>query len=1032
MSNNKNSKKIKILLILSGIILFVFAFFPTLARYKHRTSYYELTEWDGTVASKYRSGSGTEVDPYIISNGSEFAYFAKQLEHTNYSGVYFELGNDIVLNKGIFDYDGIISYTLDDSIYEITEFTGEYSEGNVNKFSKMKEFNGHLDGNLYRIYGLYMTSKTENDLALFDSIGGSISNLYITNSIIYGGNNTSMLAINSNDASIKNVMIDGYVIGKNDNMITEYDIDSITTGNTINLSSYNYQGTYISSTLTGTFTSTENNKLIINGTEYPNGEFKVNLNENSDIEYSLLTEDTYTLSNLKYTITTNHGVSSGFIINSNNTTLNTVVNKSSVIGKNNASGFIYSSSGILKLENGYNAGNIESNITSGLINYVNSGEVTINSFYNNLDLTGSFIYSVSSGKVNILNSFTAGTGYVIDTVNSDVNVTNSYAINSATIKNGEISGKFTTKDIGSLKNNQFIKNDLQYKEFISIADTLVNKDNIWVFEDESYPILYIDDLNRPVAKINVSIYSWDTLASDLDTHKFASDFMFNITTTDALAEVKNIEYYLHKSMTPLEDYKTAEYTKYENEMNINEEGSYIIYAKITDKNDKITYINSDILIINPENTIANVTIGENKYSSIKSVPRTIYLSKNDNIKVNINEEYVDIENISYYISTELIEEKELEQLSEVWTQYTKEIEVNSNENNIYYFKVIDNNGNETYISTDYITVDGYTMNDIVVGREKVESGVSVSNVSRIKLNYTYVDSNIFVDGYTHNIVSNVLLPEKTEITLIDNKNNKIYKYKTTNESYGYNESNKKATYPLTLFSEIGKIDKTYLNESIYSGQINESFEVIIDLKNTNIKTNIEDVTILLEVNDSEGNKVIPTLDKDIKTFNINTESYELEITSNFTGNVNYNKDNSSSVDFKIKIKDNSIIDSTLQDKKYGLEIKMIDNNTSSLLGKEYLSNVQFKYNDNVYVPYSNGKVHINLEKETERKRTEQSFFVPKAEIVSNNYDLSINKYKEIVYEKVEYPAPKTLIAEIKSLQNEIATDLAELEKMLGE
>lgn len=74
----------------------------------------------------------------------------------------------------------------------------------------------------------------------------------------------------------------------------------------------------------------------------------------------------------------------------------------------------------------------------------------------------------------------------------------------------------------------------------------------------------------------------------------------------------------------------------------------------------------------------------------------------------------------------------------------------------------------------------------------------------------------------------------------------------------------------------------------------------------------------------------------------------------------------------------------------------------------------------------------NLEKETDRKRTEQSFFVPKAEIVQNNYDLSINKYKEIIYEKVEYPSPKTLIAEIKGLQNEIATDLAELEKMLGE
>ena len=57
----------------------------------------------------------------------------------------------------------------------------------------------------------------------------------------------------------------------------------------------------------------------------------------------------------------------------------------------------------------------------------------------------------------------------------------------------------------------------------------------------------IDDLNRPVAKINVSVYSWNTLASDLDIHKFPTEFMFSIETTDALASVKSIEYYLHKS-----------------------------------------------------------------------------------------------------------------------------------------------------------------------------------------------------------------------------------------------------------------------------------------------------------------------------------------------------------------------------------------------------------------------------------------------------------------------------------------------------
>ena len=44
----------------------------------------------------------------------------------------------------------------------------------------------------------------------------------------------------------------------------------------------------------------------------------------------------------------------------------------------------------------------------------------------------------------------------------------------------------------------------------------------------------------------------------------------------------------------------------------------------------------------------------------------------------------------------------------------------------------------------------------------------------------------------------------------------------------------------------------------------------------------------------------------------------------------------------------------------------------------------------------------NLEQETDRQRTEQSFLVPKQEIVDNNYDLSINKYKKVEYVPVEY------------------------------
>jgi len=71
------------------------------------------------------------------------------------------------------------------------------------------------------------------------------------------------------------------------------------------------------------------------------------------------------------------------------------------------------------------------------------------------------------------------------------------------------------------------------------------------------------------------------------------------------------------------------------------------------------------------------------------------------------------------------------------------------------------------------------------------------------------------------------------------------------------------------------------------------------------------------------------------------------------------------------------------------------------------------------------------DKEAKRARTDQSFLVPFSEIKDNDWDLSINRYKEIVYEEVEYDAPKDIIAEIKSLDQERAQAIANLERMLG-
>lgn len=73
----------------------------------------------------------------------------------------------------------------------------------------------------------------------------------------------------------------------------------------------------------------------------------------------------------------------------------------------------------------------------------------------------------------------------------------------------------------------------------------------------------------------------------------------------------------------------------------------------------------------------------------------------------------------------------------------------------------------------------------------------------------------------------------------------------------------------------------------------------------------------------------------------------------------------------------------------------------------------------------------NLDSEENRERTEQSFFVQKDEIVANNYDLSINKYKKIEYEAVEYPPSSEILAEIRELEKTITREMDELEALLG-
>lgn len=71
------------------------------------------------------------------------------------------------------------------------------------------------------------------------------------------------------------------------------------------------------------------------------------------------------------------------------------------------------------------------------------------------------------------------------------------------------------------------------------------------------------------------------------------------------------------------------------------------------------------------------------------------------------------------------------------------------------------------------------------------------------------------------------------------------------------------------------------------------------------------------------------------------------------------------------------------------------------------------------------------ESERDRPRTAQSFCVPKADIAAQGYDLSLNRYKEVVHEAVEHRPPKEILAELAKLEEEIQRGMKELEEMLG-
>jgi len=155
--------------------------------------------WDGSVAAAYASGTGTEADPYIITNGSELALLMQDINSSETEldqateGKYYKLMSDIALND-----------VGDFSTWSTTAPANEWTPGGSVTNYVIRGFAGHFDGNYHNIYGLYVDSDDGYNGLFGYILNGHVENVGIKYAYVKGKNSTAAIAgyVRASDESL--------------------------------------------------------------------------------------------------------------------------------------------------------------------------------------------------------------------------------------------------------------------------------------------------------------------------------------------------------------------------------------------------------------------------------------------------------------------------------------------------------------------------------------------------------------------------------------------------------------------------------------------------------------------------------------------------------------------------------------------------------------------------------------------------------------------------------------------------------------
>lgn len=878
------NKKINTVIILIVLLIFVTIGIPSFCKLLMESDITSSLYWDGTTALSYNGGNGTYDNPYIISTPQELSLLATEVNNGNtYENMYFEITNDIYLNKGVIEYNNNeITYINESIKYYIKPYETDYYEeddyqtkkGSIYTFPSLTTFKGTINGNNKYIYGLYMIEQDNKDLALFTNLEGTINNLSISNSLIYGTNSTGLIN-KSNNSTINNLFFNGTIKNNSQIKIINKELDDIKltdTETTITIDNQDIpnHSKIENITLKGTYIGTG---LTINNIPIEDEDFEIT--STSVLTELVITRDELeapidpeeeiiipSITNLTYEIEYYDDVTS--LINiATNTNINNTAIKGNIIGTNITSGLVGVSNNKTIIKNTYNKSNITGTyISSGILGFSNNTDLTLTNIYNSGNITSD---EYTGGLIGILDDTN------ISTITNSINTGNITGITKGSIVSHNNSSNITADNnyytdlIGSSQGNieTEIATTITEDELLTmnfLETTLKYTTENWNLVEGELPSLnYLDEI-KPDITLSYLDNNWTSINPNPKEVKIEETGTLTAQYEDH-SDILKVEYYVSTTpSTTMLNPTEINYDLYKDKIKLDTSGYYTIYLKVTDVAGNIAYANTDILSLDGYNLIIT----------------DIY---NNELK-DYNNQITNTSNIKYKYQKELSLE-----------------EFKYNNNAKYYLvsdKILPNKTSINLIDN----INSKIYNYIVEEKDIILDGDTyLYDLSLFK--ETGTADTIYFDNLTKNYYKHELLKEDFEF-ILDFKNTTITEninisldLQTRYDNYIYSKTfdNLTKTFTIAVTDDNQESTNTTINlTSNFNSYINlsEENEINLSLENTILHKKLNNTNIYdSNLNQDKINLNIRLLDEEdniVKGNTINGLSFKINDTTYYADN----------------------------------------------------------------------------------------------------------------------------------------------------